>query len=38
MEKANSIATKMYYTNLILLILKIYYSVSDIIIIPNIAS
>lgn len=38
MEKANSIATKLYYTNLILLILKIYYSVSDIIAIPNILS
>jgi len=38
MEKANSIATKLYYTNLILLILKIYYSVSDIIAIPKILS
>lgn len=38
MEKANYIATKLYYTNLILLILKIYYSVSDIITIPNILS
>jgi len=38
MKKANYIANKLYYINLILLMLKIYYSVSDIIAIPKILS
>lgn len=38
MQKLNLITTRIYYINLILLLLKIYYSVSDIIILPNIIS